>query len=568
MISNRPLGPDEDVLNHALGQADSWDGRWADLMATDWFKLVPSHDCEAPSDHLAEALTQGILPASAVTDEMSTYQLREFVLHCHHEAVGGDIEPGDWERWGDEAQSGLHSRLAELMFSGADFQAGCRLAKEWGSYHRRGLGWVGAKRRWRKGSAYPASLGIHGLDEVVDWLGEGRHPAARHVNACAALGVELPSLRAYARLRMAQLAGQADEASPARRVLDARRRRLPDVGEAGRTFGGRFDVFGDELGEGGYGRVFVAKDLWRDRFSSVPEAVPRETRFCAIKLTPSSDASRVSALWDEADALRRAPRLHSIPAFVGLAEGSFDGAPHLGLAEEWVRGPTLASLLKAVRARRWVGRNSVKARGWIPLRWIDRWMFDLREALAWLHEAGFMHGDVKPENVVIDPNTLRAVLVDWGAFRRAGTVGPYTPGYVHPTGRDSKRQDDYQLALVFSRLMAARPGSSIVGFMTGRGSEARGRHRLAMSAEGLKRARQRASRAPSPWAGMFAPELADRHGEPPPAHRLSVPPAEAPPEWRLPYVALGFSEPDSRSRVRRRRDDGHRRWHQQLGQRR
>ncbi|MFT4621508.1 MAG: serine/threonine protein kinase [Myxococcota bacterium] len=92
---------------------------------------------------------------------------------------------------------------------------------------------------------------------------------------------------------------------------------------------------------------------------------------------------------------------------------------------------------------------------------------DVLEGLVVVHEAGMMHRDVKPQNVMLDGG--RAMLVDFGLARHpAGTV-PYrtrsdtgmgTPGFVAPEQRiDASRVDGR--ADVFST------GSLLVYLVTG-----------------------------------------------------------------------------------------------------
>ena len=79
-----------------------------------------------------------------------------------------------------------------------------------------------------------------------------------------------------------------------------------------------------------------------------------------------------------------------------------------------------------------------------PATWIDRrsprfaaLASDLAETLAGLHDAGFVHGDVKPANVRI-PQAGRAVLLDLGAaaaLRASGGASPplvYTEAFAAP----------------------------------------------------------------------------------------------------------------------------------------
>jgi serine/threonine protein kinase len=90
--------------------------------------------------------------------------------------------------------------------------------------------------------------------------------------------------------------------------------------------------------------------------------------------------------------------------------------PPYFLALEYLDGETLHDRLQRdyaldLRTTVWIGRQ-------------------MAEALAGLHRAGFIHGDVKPENVrLLDAGT--AVLVDLGFAHRPGETGVFADeGYV------------------------------------------------------------------------------------------------------------------------------------------
>jgi serine/threonine-protein kinase len=83
-------------------------------------------------------------------------------------------------------------------------------------------------------------------------------------------------------------------------------------------------------------------------------------------------------------------------------------------------------------------------------------------ALDAMHEAGVMHRDVKPGNVVIDRARDRAVLVDVGLAKKVGSRSDPagTPGFIAPEsfrgGPESPATDVYGLAATTYTLMANR----------------------------------------------------------------------------------------------------------------
>lgn len=92
----------------------------------------------------------------------------------------------------------------------------------------------------------------------------------------------------------------------------------------------------------------------------------------------------------------------------------------------------------------------------------------LAKALAAMHAAGWVHGDVKPENVRLDEEG-RAVLVDLGFARRAGsaTAPLGTPGYVAPErargGPPSASSDVFALGCLLYEAATGAPAAEATG---------------------------------------------------------------------------------------------------------
>src|SRR5262245_8682609 len=119
-----------------------------------------------------------------------------------------------------------------------------------------------------------------------------------------------------------------------------------------------------------------------------------------------------------------------------------DGRP--GLWMELVRGRTLASLVHLGR----LGPGEAVSIG-----------SDVCRALAAVHAAGLVHGDVKAQNVMREHDTGRIVLMDFGAGRFLGTAGGLagTPLYLAPEvlagGPPTAASDLYSLGVVLFHLL-------------------------------------------------------------------------------------------------------------------
>ena len=176
----------------------------------------------------------------------------------------------------------------------------------------------------------------------------------------------------------------------------------PDTGD---VLGARW-ALGARLGEGGMGVVFEAED--RDTGDRV-----------AVKVV------RPGAM-DEARFLREVEALSGVehPGVVGyVGHGVAGGSRYLVMRR--LRGTSLAERL---------------SRGRLALAEAVTLGAQLASALAAVHEAGIVHRDVKPSNVLLlEGDAVEARLLDFGVARVAGAapltaagavVG--TPGYASP----------------------------------------------------------------------------------------------------------------------------------------
>jgi serine/threonine-protein kinase len=187
--------------------------------------------------------------------------------------------------------------------------------------------------------------------------------------------------------------------------------------EAGDVLDGRYQLLRD-LGRGAAGVVFEAKHLFTGRFAAV--------KVVAAKPGPPSVAELRARLQREGQAL--ASIRH--PGVVEVLDGgvTHDGASYLVM--EMLEGRTLEGLLAART------RLSVQDAAAVALQLCD--------ALAAVHQAGIVHRDVKPSNIIVMRDTddhERVKLVDFGVAKMeqpgddkltgAGAVIG-TPAYMSP----------------------------------------------------------------------------------------------------------------------------------------
>ena len=193
------------------------------------------------------------------------------------------------------------------------------------------------------------------------------------------------------------------------------------------------------LGRGGMGAVYLARDL----------TLEREV---AIKVVNTSSDS--SQMYDRFRREAKTAAKLSHPNIVPLhAFGEVEGLPYFVMG--YVRGESLAT-----RLRREGRLSEDDAR---------RILGEIAHALDHAHRVGIVHRDVKPDNVLLDDETGRALLTDFGIARATGTeealtrsgsaVG--TPHYMSPEqitghGAIDGRSDIYSLGVMGYAMLAGR----------------------------------------------------------------------------------------------------------------
>ena len=217
-------------------------------------------------------------------------------------------------------------------------------------------------------------------------------------------------------------------------------RGVPDA-SAGRIVGGRYEIL-HVLGQGAFGRTFLARDTGNDRQ-------------VAIKLLDARDAVTWKAremFEREADVLRSL-RHHGIPEVFDLVHDDWNGSPALMLVMEYIEGVSLALMIEERRA--------------LDPADVVHWFLELLGILEHLHGRvpPILHRDIKPSNIIVRPDGIPA-LVDFGSVRRvylgpdemgstvAGTFG-YMP-YEQYMGRASPASDLYALGATFLHLLTGR----------------------------------------------------------------------------------------------------------------
>ena len=204
----------------------------------------------------------------------------------------------------------------------------------------------------------------------------------------------------------------------------------PSTGE--RVLAGRYRML-ERIDAGGAGEVWRARD-------------ERLGRDVAVKIlgTDADEAFRERF----ADEARRAAAVTHPNVVTVFDEGRSDGESFMVM--EYVRGKTL--------------RDVIAERGPLPAHEAARVVAQIAAALDAAHEAGVIHCDVKPANVMLDEHGT-AKLTDFGIARAARGPREHeligTARYIAPervAGEPpTERSDIYSLGLVAYELLAGQP---------------------------------------------------------------------------------------------------------------
>jgi len=189
-----------------------------------------------------------------------------------------------------------------------------------------------------------------------------------------------------------------------------------------------------QIAEGGFGRTYEAKHILLEEKACLKQN---------LNLTTT-----------DAELLRREAKLlwdvhhHSLPAMRDFFKGS-DGSYIMAMS--FIEGKGLEKIIEKHKA---LHPEEVC---WITQR--------LLNALHYLHSMGIIHGDVKPPNVIVQPNLHNAVLVDYGLAsllptRKTSAAG-YTAIFAAPEIMDGKppipESDLYSLGLTMIYALGGDP---------------------------------------------------------------------------------------------------------------
>jgi serine/threonine-protein kinase len=205
------------------------------------------------------------------------------------------------------------------------------------------------------------------------------------------------------------------------------------------AIGSHYELDG-EIGRGGMSVVYSARDR-------------RLNRQVAIKVLPPElayDPAIRTRFTREAQTSAQLSHAHIVPIY---DVGERDGIAYFVMA--LVTGGNLAALLAHVPRP--------------PIDEVRRLLREICDALAYAHQHGVVHRDIKPDNILLDADSGRAIVTDFGIARAmeaggrltATGIAVGTPAYMSPEQAVGEREVDgrsdiYSLGVLGYQMLTGR----------------------------------------------------------------------------------------------------------------
>lgn len=197
------------------------------------------------------------------------------------------------------------------------------------------------------------------------------------------------------------------------------------------------------LGQGGFGRTFLAQD---EDIPSRPVCVVKQ--LCLANPTPQQQQKAIELFHREA---QRLDELGSHPQIPDLL-AHFEQNHLLYLVQEYIDGPTL--------------EQDLNQRGIFQEAEIRQLLQDVLPVLSFIHDRRVVHRDIKPTNLIRRRQNGQLVLIDFGIAKilssvtalQTGTIVG-SPEYMAPEqnrGKTLPASDLYSLGMVCIGLLTGR----------------------------------------------------------------------------------------------------------------
>jgi serine/threonine-protein kinase len=196
----------------------------------------------------------------------------------------------------------------------------------------------------------------------------------------------------------------------------------------------------NEIGRGGMSVVFRARDFRLNRRVAIKVLPPELAYDAAIRMRFTREAQMAAQL----------SHGHIVPIY---DVGERDGLAYFVMA--MITGGNLASLLAAEPRQ--------------PIDEVRRILREVADALNYAHMRGVIHRDIKPDNILLDGDSGRAMVTDFGIAQamEAGArltrtgIAVGTPTYMSPEQAEGEREldgrsDIYSLGVLGYQMLTGR----------------------------------------------------------------------------------------------------------------
>ncbi len=173
----------------------------------------------------------------------------------------------------------------------------------------------------------------------------------------------------------------------------------------------------EKIGEGGFGTTYKGKHLLLEELVCIKHSHQISAEDEEILV------NEARAIWDI--------RHHGLPAMRDILRLEDDS---IALVMSYIPHPTLSKIVEKV------GRLEPEHVAWITERCLN--------VLGYLHYHGVVHGDIKPGNIMVNPENHSVVLIDFGLStirpKKTSNSPGFTPYFAAPEQIDNQSPPLYQ----------------------------------------------------------------------------------------------------------------------------
>lgn len=195
------------------------------------------------------------------------------------------------------------------------------------------------------------------------------------------------------------------------------------------------------LGSGTFGSVYLAEDTWTGKRVAYKTLKPAQDKLYRIQ----REVWGMQRMCDAPDAIH----LHDVLCDV---VDHYEKKPHVVLVMELVEN--ISNIIKGSKED---GRR------------VKQYFYRILNVLKTAHERGFIHRDIKPNNILYNGKSNQVRVLDWGLVTQyvAGEMqgtGAGTRGYIPPEGYTRFKYFDYSydiwaVGVMFSSVIFERSGN-------------------------------------------------------------------------------------------------------------